>query len=48
MACEVVERRRRKDERLGRQSRKLGDEYSTDQAEHAVRSIPTNSGGMIR
>jgi len=45
------ERRRRRNERLAeqiaRQPRKLGDEYSTDQAEHAVRSVPTSSGGMI-
>ena len=45
------ERRERKNERLAeritRQPRQPGDEYSADQAEHAVRSIPTSSGGMI-
>ena len=44
------ERRRRKNERLAertnRRPRKLGDEYSADQAEHAIRTIPTSSGGF--
>jgi hypothetical protein len=44
------ERRRRKNgrlaERTSRWPRKLGDEYSTAQAEHAIRTIPTSSGGM--
>jgi hypothetical protein len=44
------ERRRRKNERLAerinRRPRKLGDEYSADQAEHAIRTIPTSSGGI--
>ena len=49
--AEWRERRRRRNERLAeqiaRQPRKLGDDYSPDQAEHAVRSIPTSSGGTI-
>ena len=45
-----AERRQRKTERLGERSnrrpRKVGDEYSAAQAEHAIRTIPTSSGGM--
>jgi len=44
------ERRLRKNERLAerlnRHPRKLGDDYSAAQAEHAIRTIPTSSGGM--
>ena len=44
------ERRRRKDarlaERVAKRPRKLGDDYSADRAEHAVRTIPTSSGGI--
>jgi hypothetical protein len=45
------ERKRRRNERLAeriaKRPHKLGDEQSLDQAAHAVRSIPTSSGGMI-
>jgi hypothetical protein len=44
------DRRRRKHarlaERMAKRPQKLGEEYSAYQAEHAIRTVPTNSGGF--